>query len=70
MSANNTKETLRARIVQRMVELNIQEKDLATILEIPTSKVHQLLNGERPFTITDATMFCNRLNISLEKLLK
>ncbi len=65
---NNTDDLIRLKILAVLQQKGISEKELATILELPTNKANQLLSGQKAFKISDVAMLCNHLDISLESI--
>ncbi len=65
---NSTEDLIRLKILTVLQQKGITEKELATILELPTSKTNQLLSGQKAFKISDVAMLCNYLEISLESI--
>lgn len=54
----------------RMSELNLKEHDLATLLEVPTARVLEYLNGRREITLDVARKLHKKLDIEADIILQ
>lgn len=54
----------------RMFELNLKQKDLATMLEVPPARISEYLNGRREITLDVARKLHKMLNIDADIILQ
>lgn len=56
-------QSLQAMVEWKMFELRLKQSDLAKLLNEPTSRISELINGKRPITLKMAKKLHKSLNI-------